>query len=81
MDWNTLPDSVIFSAKIADDCIGKLTSLVRARDYCKFGDFLECLFSRNLSYSKFRENKILKKWQNHSCRLLIKVNHAQVANF
>ena len=32
-------------------------------------------------FSKFRENKILTNWRNHSCRLLIKVNHALVTNF
>ena len=31
-DWNALPDSLISSAEIADDCVAKLTSLVRTRD-------------------------------------------------
>ena len=31
-DWNVLPDSLISSAKLPDDCISKFTSLVRARD-------------------------------------------------
>ena len=31
-DWNALPDSLISSAKDADDCVAKFTSLVRARD-------------------------------------------------
>ena len=28
--------------------------------------FVIVLFSRNFTYAKFRENKILAKWQNHS---------------
>ena len=32
-DWNALPDSLISSAELSDDCISKFTSLVRARDY------------------------------------------------
>ena len=31
-DWNTLPDSLIFYAEVAEDCVAKFTSLVRARD-------------------------------------------------
>ena len=31
-DWNVRPDSLISSAEIADDCVAKFTSLVRARD-------------------------------------------------
>ena len=31
-DWNVLPDSLISSAEVAEDCIAKFTSLVRARD-------------------------------------------------
>ena len=31
-DWNVLPDSLISSAELSDDCISKFTSLVRARD-------------------------------------------------
>ena len=31
-DWNVLPDSLISSAEVAEDCIVKFTSLVRARD-------------------------------------------------
>ena len=34
--------------------------------YCKFGSFREVLFSRNFSHAKFRENKIIAKWRNHS---------------
>ena len=30
-DWNDLPDSLIFSAGLSDDCVSKFTSLVRAR--------------------------------------------------
>ena len=46
-DWNVLPDSLISSAELSDDCVSKFTSLVRARDssssanplvrYCYFG--------------------------------------------
>ena len=42
------------------------------RRYCKFGNFRESfifarvLFSRNFAYAKFRENKILTNWRNHS---------------
>ena len=46
-DWNILPDSIISSAELSDDCVSKFTSLVRARDqsssanplvgYCHFG--------------------------------------------
>ena len=46
-DWNVLPDSLISSAELLDDCVSKFTSLVRARDssstanplvrYCHFG--------------------------------------------
>ena len=28
--------------------------------------FARVLFSRNFAYAKFRENKILEKWRNHS---------------
>ena len=31
-DWNVLPDSLISSAELSDDCVSKFTSLVRARD-------------------------------------------------
>ena len=31
-DWNALPDSLTSSAKDAEDCVAKFTSLVRARD-------------------------------------------------
>ena len=31
-DWTALPDSLIFSAEVAEDCVAKFTSLVRARD-------------------------------------------------
>ena len=31
-DWNALPDSLISSAEDAEDCVTKITSLVRARD-------------------------------------------------
>ena len=30
-DWNDLPDSLISSAELSDDCVSKFTSLVRAR--------------------------------------------------
>ena len=37
-DWNALPESLISSAEDAEDCVAKLTSLVRAtyvyRDVC-----------------------------------------------
>ena len=29
-DWNELPDSLISSAELSDDCVSKFTSLVRA---------------------------------------------------
>ena len=31
-DWNVLPDSLISFAEVAEDCVAKFTSLVRARD-------------------------------------------------
>ena len=31
-DWNNLPDSLISSAEMSDDCVPKFASLVRARD-------------------------------------------------
>ena len=31
-DWNDLPDSLISSAELTDDCVSKFTSFVRARD-------------------------------------------------
>ena len=31
-DWNALPDSLISSVELSDDCVSKFTSLVRARD-------------------------------------------------
>ena len=31
-DWNVLPDSLISSTELSDDCVSKFTSLVRARD-------------------------------------------------
>ena len=42
-DWNVLPDSLITSAELSDDCVSKFTSLVRASSanplvrYCHFG--------------------------------------------
>ena len=39
-DRNVLPDSLISSAELSDDCVSKLTSLVRANPlvrYCNFG--------------------------------------------
>ena len=30
------------------------------------GIFTRVLFSRNFAYAKFRENKIVAKWRNHS---------------
>ena len=32
-DWNGLPDSLISSAEMSNDCVSKFASLVRARDY------------------------------------------------
>ena len=32
MDWNAIPESIICSSGIVDDCDSKFTSLVRARD-------------------------------------------------
>ena len=48
--------------------------------YCKFGSFREVLFSRNFSHAKFRENKIITKWRNHSVVLLALVTNFDVAN-
>ena len=31
-NWNVLPDSLIFSAELSDDCMSKFSFLVRARD-------------------------------------------------
>ena len=31
-DWNVLPDSLISSAEVAEDCVAKFTSLVTAKD-------------------------------------------------
>ena len=31
-DWNDLPDSLISSAEMSDDCVSKFASLVRSRD-------------------------------------------------
>ena len=31
-DWNDLPESLISSYELSDDCVSKFTSLVRARD-------------------------------------------------
>ena len=31
-DWNVLPNSLISSAEVAEDCVAKFTSLVRAGD-------------------------------------------------
>ena len=31
-DWNDLPDSLISSAEMSDDCVSKFASLLRARD-------------------------------------------------
>ena len=46
-DWNILPDSLISSVELSDDCVSKFTPLLRARDlsssakplvrYCHFG--------------------------------------------
>ena len=32
-DWNDLPDSLISSAEMSDDCVSKFATLVRSRDY------------------------------------------------
>ena len=32
-DWNDLPDSLVSSAEMSDDCVSKFASLVRSRDY------------------------------------------------
>ena len=45
----------------------------------EFGNIRDGLFSRNFAYAKFRENRILAKWQNHSVIYWYKKNHAQVA--
>ena len=31
-DWNNLPDSLVSSAEMLDDCVSKFASLVRARE-------------------------------------------------
>ena len=31
-DWNVLPDSLISSAELSDDCVSKISSLVRAKE-------------------------------------------------
>ena len=31
-DWNVLPDALTSTADVAEDCVGKFTSLVRVRD-------------------------------------------------
>ena len=31
-DWNDIPDSLVSSAEMSDDCVSKFTSLVRSRD-------------------------------------------------
>ena len=31
-NWNDLPDSLISSAEMSDDCVSKFASLVRSRD-------------------------------------------------
>ena len=31
-DWNDLPEALISSSELSDDCVSKVTSLVRARD-------------------------------------------------
>ena len=31
-DWNALPDSLISSAEVAEDCVAKFTSLVKDMD-------------------------------------------------
>ena len=31
-DWNDLPDSLISSAEMSDECVSKFATLVRARD-------------------------------------------------
>ena len=30
-DWNDLPDSLVSSAELSDNCVSKFTSLVRSR--------------------------------------------------
>ena len=32
-DWNVLPDSLMSSAELSDDCVSKFSSLVRGSDY------------------------------------------------
>ena len=46
--------------------------------------FMRVLFSQNFAYANMRsfmKNKILVKWRNYSYHLLMKANHAIVANF
>ena len=31
-DWNALPNSLIFYAEVAEDCVAKFTSLMRVKD-------------------------------------------------
>ena len=31
-DWNVLPDSLVSSAELSDDCVSKFTSIMRAMD-------------------------------------------------
>ena len=31
-DWNDLPDSLLYTAEMSDDCVSKFASLVRSRD-------------------------------------------------
>ena len=47
--------------------------------YCNSEIFARVLFSRNLAYAKFRENKNPREMAKSLCRLLMKVTHVIVA--
>ena len=47
-------------------CRNEIFTQCKCQQECKFGNFRESLLTGNFAYAKFRENKILAKWQNHS---------------
>ena len=51
---------------VPDSFVGISGKIAILRDTVNSEIFARVLFTRNFAYAKFRENKILAKWRNHS---------------
>ena len=49
---------------VMDSALGVWDTVIRSREYCKFGNFREGLFSRNFAEAEFRENNTLRNGEN-----------------